>query len=53
MARLITEAKIGPTQGVHRRPIDKPIKTPPKKPVLFWEFGTKAESFVNSFSVKS
>lgn len=34
MARDMTEASIGPTQGVQRSPIEKPINSPPPNPVL-------------------
>jgi hypothetical protein len=50
MASVMTEAKIGPTQGVHKRPIDKPMARPPTKPELFCVFGTSEVRWENNFS---
>ena len=51
MARLMTEAKIGPTQGVQRRPTEKPINKPPKNPDRLFCLGTNFASLLKSCSV--
>lgn len=48
----MTEAKIGPTQGVHNNPKEIPTNIPPKKPVLFWFLGTKLLNFENKISIQ-
>ena len=50
MAREMTEARIGPTQGVQRSPRDRPIKIPPRSPVLFCLCGIKFASLENNLS---
>lgn len=52
-ARLITEARIGPTQGVQSRPRDNPISKPPQKPCFVWPFGVNLTSLLKSCSIKS
>jgi len=49
-AREITEARIGPTQGVHSRPSDNPINIPPKKPLRFWLLPARGVSLANNIS---
>jgi hypothetical protein len=46
----MTEAKIGPTQGVHNKPKDKPTIIPPPKPGLGLTTGTKLESLEKACS---
>lgn len=52
-AREITDASIGPTQGVQRRPMESPIKIPPKKPLFVLVFGVNLEIFVKASSKSS
>jgi hypothetical protein len=35
IAREMTDARIGPTQGVQRSPIERPMMIPPKNPDRF------------------
>lgn len=49
-AKDITDAKIGPTQGVHNNPSEKPTMTPGKNPDLLLETGTLEESLENKTS---
>lgn len=50
-ASAITDAKIGPTQGVQTIPIVKPITNPPQNPACGFAFGASTESLVKSFSI--
>jgi len=57
IAKVITDARIGPTHGVHRSPNDKPTKSPDINPFrvlacpgLGMLVGAKRESLVNNFS---
>jgi len=52
IANEITEARIGPTQGVHKSPRENPIKSPPSKPALFFVWGTSLANLENVFSIK-
>ena len=49
-ASEITEAKIGPTHGVHNRPTESPIRSPPPKPDLFCDAGINEASRENKRS---
>lgn len=51
IASDITEAKIGPTQGVHKSPKESPIIIPPPNPVWFWDWGRNCESLEKSISI--
>lgn len=53
IASEMTEAKIGPTHGVHNNPKEMPTKTPPQKPVLFWFFGKRLLIFENKISIQT
>src|SRR3989344_532018 len=50
-AREMTEARMGPTQGVQIKPKLIPTTTPPKKPDLLAVLGTREDSRANNFSV--
>lgn len=52
IASDITDARIGPTQGVQRSPTEKPISSPPLNPVLPWFLGIKLASLENNRSTK-
>jgi hypothetical protein len=49
-AKLITEANIGPTHGVHSKPNDKPINNPPKNPLFVFPCGANLVNDVNDCS---
>jgi hypothetical protein len=51
--REITEAKMGPTHGVHTSPRDKPMSTPPQKPSFCFVFGANATSLLKNISIYS
>ena len=53
IAREITEASMGPTQGVQRSPTEKPISNPPPNPVLPWLLGIKPASLENNLSTRT
>jgi hypothetical protein len=50
IASEITDAKIGPTQGVHKSPILEPIKIPPIYPESPLPFRENLEKKVNNLS---
>ena len=51
-ARVITDAIIGPTHGVHTNPKLTPRISPPKNPEPFGRLETLEASFVKSFSIR-
>src|SRR3989344_521494 len=50
IANEITDARIGPTHGVHNRPRDNPTITPPTKPLFVSVLGAKPVSLENNCS---
>ena len=50
-ANATTEAKIGPTQGVHKSPIERPMRKPEPNPVFPCVLGVNAESLEKSSSM--
>lgn len=53
IAKDITEAKIGPTQGVHKIPSEMPTKSPDPKPGLRLVLGAKELSLTNNCSIQN
>ena len=53
IANEITDASIGPTQGVHNSPSERPTITPAKNPGCVCVRGSKLMSLENNFSVRS
>lgn len=52
-ASEMTDAKIGPTQGVHNSPMENPIKIPPQNPLFVLVLGVNFASLVKESSKKS
>ena len=50
MAKVITDARMGPTHGVQSNPSEAPTTAPPAKPVLVAPLGANLEKKLNSFS---
>ena len=50
-ASAMTEARIGPTQGVQIMPIVRPMTKPPQNPACGFDFGAKIESLEKSLSI--
>ena len=53
MAREITEARIGPTQGVQRSPSEKPTKSPDPKPGFKLVLGANCIILIKSCSIQN
>jgi len=51
IASDITDASIGPTHGVHKRPSDRPIKRPGPNPGFTLPLGSKRDNLENSSSM--